>query len=54
MSLKETRVKKALKGGNICLGTMVATFRSPQIVRFLLEGAKTATRQLRQLISDKP
>jgi len=33
MSLKENRVKKALQGGKICLGTMVSTFRSPQIVQ---------------------
>ncbi len=33
MELKENRVKKALKGGQVCIGSMVSSFRSPQIAQ---------------------
>lgn len=33
MSLKENQVKKALKDGRVCIGSMVSTFRSPQIAQ---------------------
>jgi len=35
MNLKENRVKKALKEGKVCIGTMVSSFRSPQIAQIL-------------------
>ena len=33
MELKENRVKKTLKSGRICIGSMVSSFRSPQIAQ---------------------
>jgi len=33
MGLKENQVKKALKAGRVCIGSMVSTFRSPQIAQ---------------------
>lgn len=33
MTLKENRVKKALKENRVCIGTMVSSFRSPQIAQ---------------------
>lgn len=33
MDLKENRVKKALKAGQVCIGSMVSSFRSPQIAQ---------------------
>jgi 2-keto-3-deoxy-L-rhamnonate aldolase RhmA len=33
MELKENRVKKALKAGQVCIGSMVSSFRSPQIAQ---------------------
>jgi 2-keto-3-deoxy-L-rhamnonate aldolase RhmA len=33
MELKENRVKKALQEGKVCIGSMVSSFRSPQIVQ---------------------
>jgi len=88
MSLKENRVKKALKEGRVCVGAMVSSYRSPQIaqilgacgwdyfimdtewakewigkgmrfltyytdIRFLMDGAKNATPQLREIPSPK-
>jgi 2-keto-3-deoxy-L-rhamnonate aldolase RhmA len=35
MNLKENRVKKSLKEGRVCIGTMVASYRSPQIAQIL-------------------
>jgi len=35
MSLKENRLKKALKEGKTCFGTMVSSYRSPQIAQIL-------------------
>jgi len=35
MNLKENRVKKALKEGKACIGTMVSSYRSPQIAQIL-------------------
>ncbi len=35
MSLKENSVKKALKEGRVCVGTMVSSYRSPQIAQIL-------------------
>jgi 4-hydroxy-2-oxoheptanedioate aldolase len=35
MNLKENRVKKALKEGKFCFGTMVSSYRSPQIAQIL-------------------
>ena len=35
MNLKENRVKKALKEGKVCIGTMVSSYRSPQIAQIL-------------------
>ena len=33
MELKENRVKKALKAGQVCIGSMVSSFRTPQIAQ---------------------
>ena len=33
MDLKENRVKKALKAGQVCIGSMVSSFRTPQIAQ---------------------
>lgn len=33
MDLKENHVKKALKAGQVCIGSMVSSFRSPQIAQ---------------------
>jgi 4-hydroxy-2-oxoheptanedioate aldolase len=33
MELKENRVKKALKTGQVCIGSMVSSFRTPQIAQ---------------------
>jgi len=33
MDLKENRVKKALQAGKVCIGSMVSSFRSPQIAQ---------------------
>jgi 2-keto-3-deoxy-L-rhamnonate aldolase RhmA len=35
MNLKENRVKKMLKAGQTCIGTMVSSYRSPQISQLL-------------------
>ena len=33
MELKENKVKKALKSGQVCIGSMVSSFRTPQIAQ---------------------
>jgi 2-keto-3-deoxy-L-rhamnonate aldolase RhmA len=33
MDLKENRVKKVLKAGQVCLGSMISSFRTPQIAQ---------------------